>query len=127
MRALALVAAGLIVLAAGGTSVAAPLPACTITGTAGNDVLADTPGNDVLCGLGGNDTLACGRGNDVLRGGPGNDLLEGAAGNDMLYGGEGNDRLVAWDGARDYIHGGPGYDHAWADRTLDRVRFVERY
>jgi len=125
VRAAAFAAA--LFLLAGGSNVAASIPACTITGTPGPDLLGDTPGNDVICGLGGNDTIGAGRGNDVLRGGPGNDLLEGAAGNDTLYGGEGNDKLVAWDGARDYVHGGPGVDHAWVDRTLDRVRFVERY
>ena len=122
-RAVALAAA--LLLGVGGGADAA-LPACTITGTEGPDLLVDTPGNDVLCGLGGNDTIGAGPGNDVLLGGPGNDLLEGAAGNDMMYGGAGNDRINAWDGRRDVVHGGTGVDRAYVDKTLDRVRFVER-
>jgi Ca2+-binding RTX toxin-like protein len=126
VRAAGVIAACALALLGGGRATAA-LPACTVVGTPGDDVLLDTNGNDVVCGLGGNDTLGAGLGNDVLRGGPGNDLLEGGAGNDTLYGGEGNDRLVAWDGTRDYVHGGPGYDVAWVDKTRDRVRYVERY
>jgi hypothetical protein len=36
-----------------------------------------------------------------------------------------NDTIWAWDGYRDYIDGGPGFDHAWVDK-LDVVRRVER-
>ncbi|MDQ3663416.1 MAG: hypothetical protein M3353_01980, partial [Actinomycetota bacterium] len=44
-------------------------PVCTVTGTAGADVLVGTRRTDVICGLGGNDELRGVRGGDVLRGG----------------------------------------------------------
>ena len=69
-------------------------PACTITGTPGNDVLNGTPGDDVICGLGGNDTLIGNGGDDILLGGAGNDTLEGDDGNDTLDGGPGVDTCV---------------------------------
>ena len=49
---------------------------CTISGTAGNDVLTGTAGNDVICGNGGNDTLLGQGGNDTLIGGPGIDKVD---------------------------------------------------
>ena len=52
-------------------TVEAPAPACTLTGTPGNDVLTGTPGDDVICGLGGNDRISGGAGNDTLLGGDG--------------------------------------------------------
>ena len=118
------------------------LPACTITGTAGNDILFGTNHRDVICGLGGNDILDGLGGNDVLIGGPGNDTLNGGNGNDVLYGGDGADKLQgdqgrdvmyggagkdrfwAWDGFADRIYGGPNYDHAFNDK-LDYLVGVE--
>ncbi|MCY4487434.1 MAG: hypothetical protein OXF11_10020 [Deltaproteobacteria bacterium] len=47
--------------------------ACTIRGTAGDDVLVGTAGDDVICGFGGDDTLWGGPGDDRLHGGPGAD------------------------------------------------------
>ena len=123
----ALAALAALLVTAGAAARPHALPACTITGTAGDDYLVDTPGNDVMCGLGGNDTLGAGRGNDVLLGGAGADLLEGAQGSDRMYGGPGNDKFVAWDGTRDYLDGGLGADRAWVDKTRDVVRRVERY
>lgn len=120
-------------------------PGCTITGTPGPDLLFGTPGRDVICGLGGNDlidglggndviyggpgndTINGGNGNDVIYGGPGNDRLQGDHGRDVIYGGQGNDTIFAWDGFADRIDGGPGVDHAWVDKTLDRVTRVERF
>lgn len=58
-------------------------PACTISGTPGDDVIAGTPGDDVLCGLEGNDRIDGGAGNDVLNGGPGDDTLSGGDGQDV--------------------------------------------
>jgi glucose/arabinose dehydrogenase/Ca2+-binding RTX toxin-like protein len=49
---------------------------CTITGTAGEDVLLGTEGDDVICGGEGNDTLKGKGGNDTLEGGAGNDTAE---------------------------------------------------
>jgi hypothetical protein len=83
--------------------------ACTITGTAGNDILRGTSRNDVICGLGGNDVLIGNGGNDVLNGGAGNDRLDGGSGNDVLDGGASNDRLDGGNG-NDRIDGGNGND-----------------
>jgi hypothetical protein len=83
---------------------------CTITGTAGDDVLTGTPGDDVICGLGGKDTLVGGKGNDVLLGGEGADTLLGGAGKDVLKGGAGSDELVGGKG-NDRLTGGAGRDH----------------
>lgn len=73
---------------------------CTITGTAGDDVLVGTSGDDVICALGGN---------DVVDGGAGNDIVHGDGGNDLLFGGAGNDRLDGGAGF-DLISGGAGRD-----------------
>ena len=114
----------------GGAAPATPLVIdgyrCTIIGTAGPDVLLGTSGRDVICGLGGADTIDGSDGNDVLIGGAGNDVLEGSAGHDVLLGGPGDDQFQAWDGTSDRIDGGPGYDRAWIDRTVDKVSHVER-
>jgi Ca2+-binding RTX toxin-like protein len=107
-------------------SAAAETTVCTITGTAGNDVLIGTPGRDVICGLDGNDVIASGPGNDVLNGGAGNDTLEGGAGHDLFLAGPGNDAIRAWDGQRDVVNGGRGTEHAWIDRTVDKTISVER-
>ncbi len=99
--------------------VAAP-PACTITGTPGDDVLKGTPGNDVICGYGGNDTLHGLGGNDILRGGDGNDTLLGGTGRDILLGHRGNDLLRGGKGG-DALRGGPGTDRCFdpaAGRTV---------
>ena len=82
---------------------------CTITGTAGNDVLTGTPGNDIICGLGGNDTLNGLGGNDILIGGAGNDVLSGGNGKDILHGNDGKDTLLGADG-NDSLAGGSGGD-----------------
>lgn len=84
-------------------------PACTITGTARNDVLRGTNGADVICGLGGNDIIYGLGGNDTLIGGGGNDTLHGGAGNDKLRGEAGNDTLVG-NGGDDSLVGGNGND-----------------
>jgi len=99
-------------------------PRCTITGTPGPDHILGTQGNDVICGLGGNDTIFGLGGNDTLIGGPGNDYLEGGAGHDVILGGPGNDTIRAFEGQRDVIDGGLGYDDAWTD-SIDSVRNVE--
>lgn len=73
---------------------------CTITGTAGDDVLVGTSGHDVICGLGGD---------DVIRGLGGDDDLYGGSGRDRLLGGKGSDYLAGDDG-RDELRGGAGAD-----------------
>jgi Ca2+-binding RTX toxin-like protein len=97
---------------------AASGPVCTVTGSAGDDVLIGTAGDDVLCGRGGDDgllgrggddLLRGGRGGDRLRGGWGADRLGGRRGPDRLYGGYGPDRLYGGYGD-DVLRGGPGPD-----------------
>ena len=97
---------------------------CTVTGTAGDDVLEGTRLDDVLCGLGGDDVIAGARGSDVVLAGAGDDVLIGGPGEDRLYGGSGEDRLQARDGSRDLLDGGPGRDRAEAGR-LDRSARTE--
>lgn len=130
----------------------APPARCTITGTAGDDVLVGTPRGDVICGRGGDDRVRGGGGGDVIDGGPGDDVVRGGAGNDRifgrggrdrltggagrdtLFGGAGRDRLAGWgandtlyarDGTLDLIAGGKGADRARVDRG-DRLHAVER-
>jgi Ca2+-binding RTX toxin-like protein len=88
---------------------AAAGPACTITGTSGNDTLFGTPGRDVLCGLDGNDVLRGLQGDDLLIGGPGDDQMFGGSGRDELRGDDGFDLLRGDDGA-DRSYGGAGGD-----------------
>lgn len=83
--------------------------ACTIVGTAEDDVLQGTEGTDVICGLAGDDVIAGMAGDDVLRGGPGDDVLVGGLGRDRLYGSQGDDRLVDNRGPSTE-NGGPGTD-----------------
>jgi uncharacterized repeat protein (TIGR01451 family) len=103
----------------------APLPekvkglaACTILGTALNDVLVGTEGDDVLCGLdgndsvkalGGRDSLLGGDGKDRLKAGGSEDVLKGQRGSDVLQAGPGKDRLNGGKG-RDRLNGGAGKD-----------------
>jgi hypothetical protein len=82
--------------------------ACTITGTAGDDVLNGTRADDVICGLGGDDRIRGRGGDDVLRGGPGRDALRGDGGRDHLNGGGDGDILI--DDDHDAIVSGPGDD-----------------
>ena len=84
-------------------------PACTVTGTPGNDSLSGTPGHDVICGLAGNDVIRGLQGDDLLIGGPGDDQLFGGSGRDELRGDDGFDLLRGDDGA-DRSFGGAGGD-----------------
>ena len=116
--------------APGPPSPVVPSSGCTITGTAGDDVLTGTPAHDVLCGMGGNDTLIGGADNDVLMGGAGADVLFGGSGNDNLVGGSGRDTIaggtgndrLAGDGGVDRLRGNSGIDVIYArDGVADRV------
>jgi uncharacterized delta-60 repeat protein len=102
---------------------------CTITGTAGNDVLTGTPGNDVVCGGGGDDQLYGLDGADVLKGEGGNDLqvggngvdlLVGATGADDLRGMSGNDTLRGGDND-DTLNGGANSDALFGERGKDSL------
>jgi Ca2+-binding RTX toxin-like protein len=80
--------------------VAIGLPACTIVGTALDDVLYGSAGKDNICAGRGSDTVYASGGDDSVAGFLGNDKLYGGYGNDVLRGGPGNDTL----------NGGPGTD-----------------
>jgi len=91
---------------------------CTITGTAGDDMLVGTAAADVMCGLGGDDvirglggsdTIYGGSGRDREFGGAGADMIAGQTGVDYLSGGPGDDQLVGGGEADTYV-GGPGND-----------------
>jgi uncharacterized repeat protein (TIGR02543 family) len=98
---------------------------CTVTGTAGNDVLVGTSGADVICGLGGNDKLKGLGGDDVLLGGAGNDRLSPGSGDDTLRGGGGKDRLLGSAGA-DRLSGGGQVDTCRSGPGHDRLRSCEK-
>ena len=83
--------------------------ACTIQGTAGDDVLTGTGQTDVICGLGGNDVIKGKGGGDIIRGGPGNDRLVGGRGLDVIDGEQGGDKIIG--GADDdRLRGSAGAD-----------------
>ena len=50
--------------------------ACTVTGTAGDDVLVGTRRTDYICGGGGDDVVMSSPGDDVVVGGPGTDRVD---------------------------------------------------
>ena len=81
----------------------------SITGGAGNDVLAGASGADTISGGAGADSIDGNSGNDVLSGDAGNDTITGAAGNDTISGGAGNDSLNGGSGM-DSLTGGAGAD-----------------
>ena len=72
-RVVAVVGMMMLCALAGASTAQAGVPACTMTGTSGNDTMFGTPFADVICGLGGNDTLIGLDGNDILVGGPGDE------------------------------------------------------
>jgi hypothetical protein len=91
---------------------------CTITGTAGPDLLRGTAGADVICALGGDDVVVADRGEDAVFGDAGDDLIDGGHGEDTLYGGEGADTLAAGPG-EDVLSAGPGDDELDGGRGED--------
>ncbi|MDF2563256.1 MAG: hypothetical protein K0R99_4702 [Microbacterium sp.] len=97
------------VISAGFTIPAAAAERCTITGTAGDEILRGTDGDDVICGDYGRDTIFAGGGNDVVWGGDGDDVIHGDGGDDVLHGENGADSVYAGEGA-DEAFGGPGGD-----------------
>ena len=87
----------------------APGTSCTITGTAGDDVIRGTAGRDVICAGSGQDLVDGGGGNDIIYGAGGNDRLRGGSGNDTIYGARGEDRISGGSGS-DHLRGGPRRD-----------------
>jgi hypothetical protein len=112
---------------------------CTISGTAGDDVIYGTTGPDVICGNGGADRIFGLDGDDIIfagtstdvsatsgryksltvrtassagstiDAGEGKDLVYGSSGSDTIVGGQGNDEI--WGGGgNDLLKGGSGND-----------------
>jgi hypothetical protein len=96
-------------------------PACTIEGTAADDVVRGTAGRDRLCGLGGNDILLGREGDDSLIGGTGSDRLIGGSGDDRLIAGGGLDALRG-DGGADELVGGAGNDDLLGGGGMDALK-----
>jgi len=125
----ALTAGALLALGLTAPSAASAAPACTITGTWGDDVLVGTPGDDVICGLGGDDTIDGGGGDDVIYGDYGNDRISGGDGNDVIYGEDGRDVIEGGDGddildggnEADLVVGGDGDDTLAGGYADDRL------
>ncbi|WP_305000491.1 Hint domain-containing protein [Salipiger sp. IMCC34102] len=106
-----------------------PLTDGTVSGTAGDDVIApgyvdqdgdrvdgddailpgDSGADDLIEAGAGDDTVRAGDGDDEVYGGTGNDTLFGGAGDDTLFGGAGDDILQGGAG-RDTLFGGAGDD-----------------
>jgi Ca2+-binding RTX toxin-like protein len=87
------------------------LPAASIFGGAGNDVITGGSGNDMLFGQGGNDTILGKGGFDLLFGGADHDTLTGGDADDQVFGESGNDRMI-WNPGddTDLNEGGAGTD-----------------
>lgn len=102
---------------------------CTITGTAGDDVLRGTPGSDVICGRDGDDRIVGLGGDDVIFGGAGNDIIFGSGGDDRIYGGSGDDTidgngdddLIVGEAGNDLLTGGFGIDVLSGGRGNDTI------
>ncbi len=111
------------------TAIGIPMSDGTVSGTAGDDVIApgytdrdgdrvdgndailagDAANDDLIEAGAGNDSVLAGEGNDRVYGGTGNDTLSGGAGNDTIYGEAGNDTLNGGSG-NDVLYGGAGDD-----------------
>jgi Ca2+-binding RTX toxin-like protein len=118
--------------------------ALTITGTAGNDVIATKQVlgvlfatmagktsvfydrqlvSEVVNANAGNDTVTItGSRGVTINGGDGNDILNGGSGNDSLLGGNGNDQLNGG-GGDDVLNGGAGNDTELGGAGNDRYVF----
>ena len=105
----AVVMASLLIVPALGSTIAIADPACTISGTAGNDSLVGTAGPDVICGLSGNDSIWGLAGADYIVGGPGDDRIFGNEHADEIYGNDGADHIEGGK-AKDTMFGGVGDD-----------------
>jgi len=111
------------------------LPAASLFGGAGNDVLTGGSGADHLFGQAGNDTLIGKGGTDLLFGGSEHDTLTGGDGDDQVFGQSGNDRMI-WNPGDDTdlneggdgvdtveVNGGNGAEQFTATANGTRVRF----
>ena len=98
---------------------------CTITGTAGVELIEGTSGNDVICVPDRDDHRAfhiidAKGGDDTILGGAGVEWVYGGDGADTIYGNGGDDRIVAGAGI-DTIRGGPGVDEVLSVDLADAV------
>jgi Ca2+-binding RTX toxin-like protein len=87
------------------------VPAHTLTGGEGSDLLIGSFTDDTLLGRGGDDVLLGGNGSGTLDGGSGNDILRGSG---HLYGGMGDDSLTGIG----LLDGGAGDDQLLGAGTL---------
>lgn len=103
-----------------GTLPAQAAPACTITGTAGDDTIQGTAGDDTICAGDGADFIDGLDGNDTIYGDLGSDTIYGGVGNDTIYGSDGHDE-IAGDGGDDVLYGEAGEDLLAGDDGLDKL------
>jgi len=102
------------------------IAACSLDGTAGDDVLTGTSGADVICGRGGNDVIQGRGGNDVLAGGPGTDTVSfSQSDHDVVVrlhswraGGAGQDEVYGFEN----VDGSPFGDLLFGDDLANRLR-----
>jgi len=92
----------------------------SITGGSASDNLSSASGDNTIVGGGGNDTLTGGTGNDAITGNTGNDLISAGEGNNTIAGGGGRDTITAGDG-NDSITGGIGIDNITAGGGDDTI------
>lgn len=85
---------------------------------------ATTAPPDLIVGRGGVDYMYGKAGNDRMRGGKGSDVLVGEGGDDRIWGGPGRDALYGLDGSRDWLDGGPAYDHCSGEKAVRCERMV---
>ena len=103
-------------------------PACTVVGTRGDDAILGTSRADVICAGRGNDVIYASGGNDIVHAGSGADTVQGGGGSDTLAGGPGRDVFSAYDGTRDLVDGGRGFDRLpRRDVGIDRVKAIESF
>ena len=100
-------------------------PGCTVTGTAGVELIEGTEGADVICVADREDweafhVIDAKGGDDVILGGAGVEWIYGGDGADVIFGNGGDDRIVAGSWI-DTVYGGPGMDSVYSVDLADTV------